>query len=450
MSLRSCATTSVRPCIIHLDMNSYFASVEQQANPLLRGRALGVCAYLHRHGCIIAASIEAKERGMKVGMTMEEAQTLIPDAVFVENDPAKYRAVTSRVFAIMHEVSDRVEHYSIDESFLDLTGWVRDPAEAAFLMTRVRRRIRDEVGEWLRCSIGIAPTRFLAKLASDMEKPSGLVVITPENIDEVLSRLELRDVHGIGRKLSKRIEALGYRTPLEVKRAPVANLMHAFGINGYVLWAKLNGMSIETLQSDPGPPKSIGHSYCVPMAANREKKIPAILSKLAEKAARRLRAEKLCARAVSVRIGFRVPAMPGSSVRPHSPFALPDVGDFDAVRFEEPVDDSFALVHAALRLLYAMWDGTQPVSFLAVTYSEFGEKSGQIAMTSTSQDVDGQWRDDGRRTEAVAQLSRAADVVRDKYGDRALILGSLFGISQDDAPDRIGFRKIDGVEKILT
>jgi hypothetical protein len=122
-------------------------------------------------------------------------------------------------------------------------------------------------------------------------------------------------------------------------------------------------------------------------------------------------------------------------------------GDADFIRFEEPVDDSFTLVHAALRLLYALWDGSQQVSFLAVTYSEFGEQSGQIAMDPTLQEASASRRDHPRRTDAVTKLSRASDVVRDKYGDSALILGSLFGISQDDAPDRIGFRKIEGVEK---
>jgi len=432
------------PCLVHLDMNSYFASVEQQANPLLRGRPLGVCAYLHKNGCVIAASIEAKARGMKVGMTMAEARDVAPDAVFVENDPPKYRAVTSRVFGILHETCDRVEHYSIDEAFLDMTGWVRDPAEAAFIMARVRRRISTEVGEWLRCSIGIAPTRFFAKLASDIEKPSGLVIVTPENLDETLARLELEDIFGIGRKMKRRIEALGYRTPLELKRAPVANLMQAFGINGYMLWAKLNAIDIEEIHADPGPPKSIGHSYCVPQTANRDGKIEAILAKLAEKAARRLRREGLFARAVSVNVGFRdIPS-------PHHPISFYKGGDFDFNRLDTPADDSMTLVGTALRLLRKMWDGRRTVSFLAVTYSEFGEPSGQMALGAWLRGGVVAWdrysRPMQRRPHATTQLSRAMDAVKDRYGEEALILGSMSGVTQDDAPDRIGFRKTEGVE----
>jgi nucleotidyltransferase/DNA polymerase involved in DNA repair len=427
------------PCLIHLDMNSYFASVEQQANPLLRGKPLGVCAYLHKNGCVIAASIEAKARGMKVGMTMEEAKGMIPDAVFVENDPPKYRAVTSRVFGILHETCDRVEHYSIDESFLDMTGWVRDPAEAAFLMARVRRRIHDEVGEWLRCSIGIAPTRFLAKLASELEKPSGLSIITQENLDEVLSRLDLEDIHGVGRRMRKRIEALGIRTPIELKRAPIANLMHAFGINGYMLWAKLNATDIEEIDADPGPPKSIGHSYCVPMTANRQGKIRAILAKLAEKAARRMRREELFAGTVSVNVGFKGE---GGGMKGDHPVSFWHGGDSDFTRFDEPVDDSFTLVGAALNLLDSMWDGKQAVSFLAVTFSEFGSPSGQMEIVASGV---------GRRCVGSADarrpfLSRAMDAIKDKHGDESLILGHAFGVARADAPERIGFRKTDGVE----
>jgi DNA polymerase-4 len=286
-----------RKLIVHVDMNSYFASVEQQANPFLRGRPLGVCAYLREYGCVIAASIEAKRLGMKVGMTVKQARERVPGAVFVENDPAKYRAVTSRVFSILHEYSDQVEHYSIDEAFLDVTDWYRDAAEAAWVFTRVRRRIRDEVGEWLRCSIGIAPTRFLAKTASDMEKPNGLVVINQENLDVILDRLDLEDVCGIGPRTRKRLERLGYYRLLEVKRAPIGNLMRAFGKQGLFLWCKLHGMEFEkVVPADAKLPKSVGHSYCVPDRVNQEGKIEATLMRLTERAGRRMRSLGLRAR----------------------------------------------------------------------------------------------------------------------------------------------------------
>ncbi|HWQ99610.1 MAG TPA: hypothetical protein VN397_02045 [Candidatus Methylomirabilis sp.] len=420
-------------------MNSYFASVEQQANPFLRGRPLGVCAYLHRHGCVIAASIEAKERGMKVGMTMEEAQEKAPNAVFVQNDPGKYRAVTSRVFSILHELTDSVEHYSIDEAFLDLTGWYRDPAEAAWALARARRRITDEVGEWLRCSIGIAPTRFLAKLGSDIQKPSGLTVITPENLDEILSKLDLEDVCGIGPRIRRRIERLGYWSLVELKRAAIPNLIRAFGKNGYFLWAKLNGLEVERVASEELPPKSIGHSYCVPSSVNREGRAEAVLAKLTERAARRLRTHGFLAGVVSVAVGV--------GARDHRPygFGSSSVGGSEFTRLDEPADDSFTLVGAATRLLYDMWDGKAPVNFLAVTLMELAAPSRQerLGFGCRVRTHDNRQPTIDNR---AAALSAAADLVRDKHGDEALVLGRMFKVGIEEAPDRIGFRKTNGVD----
>jgi len=431
--------------IAHVDMNSYFASVEQQANPTLRGRPLGVCAYLHKKGCIIAASIEAKRLGLKVGMSVEEAKSKVPSAVFVQNDPPKYRAVTSRVFSILHELSDKVEHYSIDEAFLDLTGWYRDPAEAAWALTRARRRIRDEVGDWLRCSIGIAPTRFLAKTASDLEKPNGLVVIDHQNLDEVLARLELEDVCGIGPRIRRRLERIGIRTLLELKRYPVGNLMRAFGKNGFYLWSKVNGLEVEdVVGADVVPlPKSVGHSYCVPDRVNREGKVLPTLIRLTERAGRRLRAVGLQAGAVYVSVGFRE----DNYGLPRGPFWTPGAGEGGTLYtlFDEPAADSFSLVGAAVGLLRELWHGER-VNFLAVTLTNLAPPSGQRRLmasgTGAHDHVSLPW---DSRTDRRRQASLAADAIRDRYGDEAIVFGRMLGLG-DEAPDRIGFRKVEGVE----
>ena len=422
--------------IAHLDMNSFFASVEQQANPTFRGRPLGVCAYLHEHGCVIAASIEAKRLGMRVGMTVAEARRVCPRAVFVENDPPKYRAVTSRVFSLLHELTDSVEHYSIDEAFLDLTGWYRDAAEAAWALARVRRLIASDVGEWLRCSIGIAPTRFLAKTASDMEKPNGLVVITPETIDDVLSQLELEDVCGIGPRMRRRLERVGIRTLIELKRYPLANLLHLFGLNGFALWAKVNGIEYEKIRTpEMSVPQSIGHSYCVPRRVNTEGRVPAVLVKLIERAGRRLRREGFLSGRLSLAIGVR------GRVIPSGPFWKPRLEEGGVYQhvFAEPISDSFSLVHAVIELLQRSWHGEE-VSFLAVTLSDFSRPTQQQVFAFKVRDpLTG--GDEGRRE----RLSRAIDSVRDRYGDDTVIFGAMLGL-RDEAPERIGFRKTEGLE----
>ncbi len=418
-------------------MNSYFASVEQQANPFLRGKPLGVCAYLHEYGCVIAASVEAKKLGMKVGMTMSEARQAVPNAVFVQNDPPKYRAVTSRVFSILHEFTDRMEHYSIDEAFLDLTGWCRDAAEASFVLSTAKRRITEEVGDWLRCSVGIAPTRFLAKTASDLKKPDGLTIITHENLDEILARLDLEDVCGIGPRMRRRLEKLGYNTLLQVKHASTENLIRAFGINGFYLQAKLQGADIETVKADgieANQPKSVGHSYCVPERVNREGKIEATLMRLTERAGRRMRGLGLLANGMSVSVGFKTPTGP----RPQGPFWTPGTdgpGGFVHTRFAEPLDDSFALVGGALNLLRDLWTG-QSVNFLAVTLVDLTIPTQQRGLGFSTSD----------RHQAV---SVALDKIRDRYGLNSVVMGGMVGLG-DEAPDRIGFRKTEGVDVIQT
>ncbi|MFH2232350.1 MAG: DNA polymerase IV [Patescibacteria group bacterium] len=421
-------------------MNSYFASVEQQANPKLRGRPLGVCAYLHNSGCVIAASIEAKQLGMKVGMRVRDARAICPQAVFVQNDPPKYRAVTSRVFSILHELTDRIEHYSIDEAFLDLTGWYRDAAEAAWAMSRVRQRITNEVGEWLRCSIGIAPTRFLAKTGSNFRKPNGLTIIDTNNLDEILSQLNLQDLNGIGPQTHKRLERAGIHSPLELKNYPVANLIRLFGKQGFYLWCKLHAMEFEKVQlKEELPPKSIGHSYCVPDCANDEGKIAAILTRLTERAGRRMRKEGLFAGTVSVNAGFRNMSLRGANEVSDAAtsFSNPyEQGAYNFVHLDEPSQDSFTLVHAACDLLSGIWK-KERVSFLAVTLSNFSKLNNQSSFALAEKTAPA-----SRKQKSV---SDSLDLIRDRYGDESIIFGSMFGLG-DEAPDRIGFRKTTGVE----
>jgi len=414
--------------IAHIDMNSYFASVEQQANPTLRGMPVGVCSYLHKNGCVIAASVEAKLRGVKVGMTVQDSRRICPDMKFVQTDPVKYRAVTSRFFRVLHDLSDTIEHYSIDEAFVDLTGWARDMAEASFLVSRVKFRLTNEIGDWLRCSVGIAPTRFLAKFASDRQKPDGLVIVTSQNLDDYLARVALDDLCGIGPRLKRRLERSGIRTPLELKHYPVGNLMRLLGKNGYYWWSRLHGIECETLTTDDVLPKSVGHSYCVPDTVNRHKKVEGVLTKLTEKAGRRLRAYGMLSEMMSVVVGFRD--------------SYQSVGSWS--RFSQPTDDSFSLVRRSSQLLHELWKH-EPVRFLAITLSDLSLPTGQMrigeqlsfnasSVTHTHQAF---------LDSANIRVSKTVDTIRDRYGDRSIVFGRMFCLD-DEVPDRIGFRKIVG------
>jgi DNA polymerase IV len=433
---KSMPTLSAKPAIVaHLDLNSFFASVEQQANPLLRGRPVGVCAYLHPKGCVIAASVEAKKLGMKVGMSMQKAKRVVPGAVFVQNDPPKYRTVGARVFALLAQYAETMERYSIDEAFIDLTGWYASVDDAARAMAQVQQRIRAEIGEWLGCSIGIASTRFLAKTGSDVKKPNGLTIITPQNLEDILGRLDLEAVCGIGPRTRVRLEALGYATLLQVKRAPVVNLMHAFGKRGYFLWCDLNGVEVAGVVGELAAPKSIGHSYCVPRTATARGAIQGILAKLTDKAASRLRKEKLLAGTVSVAVGF----FRDGFANPSGPFWKPQQGAGTTVwkRLDEPSDDAFLLIETAIALLHANWHG-QVVNFLAVTLGELAEESVTKAQPRLFEPTGAARVSPVRRK----RITTALDQVRERHGTEALMPGRLFGVSDEHAQDRIGYRKL--------
>ncbi len=418
-------------------MNSFFATVEQQANPRLRGRPLGVCAYLHERGCIIAASVEAKQRGMKVGMRVEEAREKVPEAAFIQNEPAKYRSVIGRVFAILRQFTDRVEYYSIDEAFMDLTGLCRDTAEAAWLCAKIQWRIQQEVGEWLKCSVGIAANRRLAKLASDLKKPNGLVVFNPETMDERLADMHVDALCGIGPRLRRRLHKMGVRTLLDVKRSAPLELIRAFGKSGFVLWATLSGLDVDTHLADGhADPKSVGHSYCVPRHVNERGLVFPVFLRLLERAARRMRSIGKSASGMNVTIGVR---KQGDGDEIHGwgfPFRFTRSL---AHAFHEPADDSFTLIHQGTQLLHKLWALDEEVSFLGVTFWGLVSPGDQLRFDGssflTSVDTGVPWK----------RVSHAMDQIRNRYGEESIQFGSMVNLG-DEAPDRIGFRKTVGVD----
>jgi len=435
------------PVILHIDMNSYFASVEQQANPFLRGRAVGVCAYLSENGCILASSMEAKTHGVKTGMRVREARHLWPETVFLQNDPPKYRSVTQAVFNILAQYSDRIEPYSIDEAFLELTGYAKNLEEGLRIGREINRRIKSEVGEWLRSSAGVAPTRFLAKLASDTGAKDSVTILPPTSVPQYLHALDLEDIWGIARATRVRLAKLGIQTPLQFRDAAPAPILSALGKYGYYLWASLNGIELygpkrtelhraQNLSANSPHPsgakprsedhslpfpsswssatgaKSIGHSYCLPKKTKDKSYLAAILMKLCEKTGRRLRAHLFEARSLSVSWGYAQGGVDGAHRR------LP-----------APLWDSWEIFTSAYRPLAAC-ALTDRVSFLAVSVTHFSPPSPQPSLFPS----------EDHSQQKKRSLTRALDALNNKWGDYTVIRGAMFG-TYDNAPDRIGYRK---------
>ena len=326
--------------ILHLDMNSYFASVIQQDKPEYRGRPLGVCEHLG--GIIIGASIEAKKWGITTGTPVWEARKLYPKIILTHTTAERFRFFTRKLIKLVSDYTDDVEVYSIDEVFLDITRVCNvkkfsifnfqfskiDPfIEAVAIAKEIKRRMKTEVGDWLTCSIGIAENKVLAKVASDLKKPDGLVVIVTgedrksilfersreqlgQNLGspqgrtlnfavydktELYHRLKLTDIPGIGHRQEKNLNQLGIKTLLDLKNYPKSHLIARFGrVAGHHLYYL--GQLESTWKADVNQDqdiKSIGHMYTLPKEYREKKFFIPVLYKLCEMVGRRLRRKDL-------------------------------------------------------------------------------------------------------------------------------------------------------------
>lgn len=211
-----------RPLIMHIDLNSCFATVEQQARPMLRGKPVVIVNRRTEHTMIVTASYEAKALGVTLGMSVKEAKRLAPGLVALESDPAKYRYVYHKLMTIMQDYSAHVRMKSIDEGVIDFTEATeltrgRDLVDIGH---EIKQRLRDEVGCAMRCNVGISTNRFLAKTAASLHKPDGLDVIDAGNLRQVLSTLKLTDLTGIAHRNEHRLNAVGIYTPLEFLDTP--------------------------------------------------------------------------------------------------------------------------------------------------------------------------------------------------------------------------------------
>lgn len=402
--------------ILHLDMNSYFASVEQQANPFLRGKPVAVLATMTSQGCALASSKEAKAFGVKTGVRAEEARRLCPNITFVEVDPPKYRSTTKRIFSILTQYSETIEPYSIDEAFLDLTGLVPSLEAGAQLGYEIKQRIKDEVGEWLTCSMGVATTRWLAKFGGDTAPKGGLVILHRGNIAAYLKGRDLQQAWGIAGATAAHLNQLGIRTLDELQAASPVNLMESLGIRGYELWANVNAVELGGL-AQLRQPKSIGHSHVL-RVRNRDPRFhKALVMRLCERAGRRLRDLGLEAHGVYAHVSLEPSGGLGGSKKVYHP------------------------IHTTRQLFQQVWamlgGGVQrgTPSFYALGMFRLHPVSGQLSLLEK------------RKPAALAQ---AIDRINNRYGEETIVEGELMRLDAYHAPERIGFRKSVDVDSSST
>lgn len=304
--------------ILHVDMDSYFASVEQQANPHLRDKPIVVTGKPSIKTVVAAASKEAKEWGIESAMATWKARKKCPELILVPGNPDRYEWVTDSFFNILRSYSPQVEPFGIDEAFLDVTRKVDEYQSPAEMVEEIKERVEETFGDCITCSVGIARNKLLAKLASDMEKPDGITRIGDNEVSEVLEKTPLTDLCGIGFRTKKRLNRMGIHSIPELGDFPEKELKEEFGVEGTRL--KLMGQG-----KDPSPVlpasyeeevKSVGNSLTLPDYKRTPQKALPVLFKLSQKVGYRLRKKGLMAGTIKLTVRDREFDVKGKQLTP--------------------------------------------------------------------------------------------------------------------------------------
>ncbi len=373
--------------ILHVDMDAFFASVEQLDHPELRGKPVLVGGTGPR-GVVAAASYEARVFGCRSAMPTAVARRLCPHAIVVKGSFHRYKQLSAQVFEILESFSPLVQPISIDEAFVDATGSAALFGDGRAIGARIRERVRTETG--LTCSVGVAPNKYLAKLASDLDKPDGLVVLEPETFQRVLDPLPVSRVWGVGPAAERSLARLGVRTIGDLRAVPASTLQDRFGDFGDHLWRLARGIDDRPVRTDRDA-RTISHEQTFAQNLADPDEVRAVLSAQAEQVARRLRRAGRFARTVTVKIRF---------------------GSFETVtrsRTLEDATDRTDLIARAARALFDGWaESFRPVRLIGAGVSQLSESPGQGSLFEREADVQ-------RRS-----LDAATDAIAERFGKDAV------------------------------
>ena len=405
-----CPEAAGERTIFLLDYDSYFARCMQQAYPPLRGKPVGIRGPA-KGTAVIAASTEAKARGVKVGMHINEALRWCPALIAVAADMNMYGEVCTRSLRVLTGYTDRVEPFSIDEAYLDVTDLIDVPDDAPMLAQRIKRDLRAELGAGITCSIGIAPNKMLAKLVSGFHKPDGITHVTPAEIPGLLKDIALTDICGIGPRVERRLQRLGIYTVEQLGRLPRETLVREFGVLGHVYWLWGRGIDLAPVSPYHAQPaeKSMGHGLTLPEAVKGRRTFDGVLLRLCERIGRRLRAGRFLGRAVAMYVGYDSEDWRG-----------PMLGFGGGRRLPAHTDDSLRIYQAAQSLMPGP-GLARPVRRVNVTVSDLRRGDLQLSLME----------------DRVKQhnLQQALDAVNDRFGEFTVMRGALL---HDPFPLRSG------------
>lgn len=352
-------TTANPRVIMHLDMNSFFASVEQAANPKLKGIPLGVAGNpKERRGILVTCSYEARAFGVYTTMTVGEAKRRCPNITIVPPQHDLYRQMSDSVFEILRSYTEWVEPVSIDEAYIDTTE-IGGLTRAYDLAREIQLRILAELD--LPCSIGIAPNKFLAKTASDMKKPMGITILRKREVGKMLWPLPVIEMHGIGKRTEEKMHSAGIKTIGDLATAEKITLEGLIGKNGLRLKERANGIDMRPVDPESAEErKSIGSSTTLPIDLTEFEECVPIFERLAKKVASRLELKLLAGITISIQIRY---ADWQNTTRSRTLQ--------QAIYLEEDI------TAVALQLFQQHWDN-EPIRLLGVTVANVIERSEMV------------------------------------------------------------------------
>ena len=404
-----------KPLIMHIDLNSCFATIEQQANPLLRGKPIAVAAYGTPNAFILAPSIEAKRIGIKMGMRISDAQNIYPRLIIRTPDAPKYRDVHLKFKKIFQDYSPDVVPKSIDEALINFRPVADLHPDLIKIAKEIKQRMKDEIGEWIFCSIGIGTNMFLAKLGASFKKPDGLTYIDHTNLIDIYQNTTLLDLNGINVRYQARLNIHGIRTPHDFFKAS-QEILHKRvfrSIIGLRWYEKLRGYEADQKEFST---KSIGHQYALHKPTADIQELSRLLMKLCEKTGRRLRRKGYTAR--GVHLGLRY--------RDHTYW-------HHGQTIHQNLYTTGELYRQAQMILNAQPE-KKPVSLMSITSYQL------------SQEDDNQLSIFGDEIAKKHSVSDAADKINDIYGEFTVVPGIMMGMD-NTILDRIAFggmREMEG------
>lgn len=390
------AFASANRLIVHVDMDAFFASVEQLDHPELRGKAVIVGGSLR--GVVCACSYEARKYGVHSAMPIIQAKRMCPHGMFVPVRMARYAQVSRQVMSVLQGFSPLVEQASVDEAFLDGSGLERIFGPPPHLGMTLKHAIYRQTG--LTCSVGMAPVKFLAKIASDQNKPDGLFILTPEHVSDFLKVLPVSKIPGVGRHGLEKLTLLGVRTAGDITRYPESFWAERFGKWGSLLHARAQGVDNRFVTPD-APTKSEGAENTFAEDCHDREELKRWLLDQAERVSCRLRRYGHKGRTVTLKIKF-------------SDFKMITRG----ITLREPTASTRVIFESAAGLLDVV-NLPQKVRLIGLTVSNFSVTQRQLPLFSAS------------KTVSDEILDAAMDSIREKYGLKALVRGRVFDFRRE-------------------